>query len=252
MSDASAGLRRSASVMTRWPALIRCYAVLHRLGVSMPPRASLVRRSRRSGRGLVVSEALVPDAADHLAWDIAHLALQGEAHVGSAGEAEFQQLGVVGGDLHGEVHVDSQLLDQVDQLVQGVGQGEGNQGEPRFQDEDGRTAGAQRGRGDDGGQGDDGRRAVGGAHRPAAGPVPPGRERAVGLTGIASTAASAVIGEPGLQLGIERTDQPVKAVAHPGDCVTEIAALLVMRQKSQAARSLEADPGPPGRVGPVL
>ena len=49
-----------------------------------------------------------------------------------------------------------------------------------------------------------------------------------GLTGVASTAASAVIGELGLQLGIERTDQPVKAVAHPGGCVTEIAALLVM------------------------
>ena len=57
--------------------------------------------------------------------------------------------------------------------------------------------------------------AAGGAHRLAAGPVPPGRERAVGLTGIASTVVSAIIGEPGLQLGIERTDQPVKAVAHP-------------------------------------
>ena len=48
-----------------------------------------------------------------------------------------------------------------------------------------------------------------------AGPVPPGRGRAVGLTGVASTAASAVIGELGLQLGIERTDQPIQAVAHP-------------------------------------
>ena len=62
--------------------------------------------------------------AHHLAGKVADLALQREAHVGSAGEAEFQQLGVVGGDLHAEVHVDSQLLDQVDQLVQGVGQGD--------------------------------------------------------------------------------------------------------------------------------
>ena len=38
MSDAGAGLRRSALVMTRWPALVRCYAVLRWLGVCMPRR----------------------------------------------------------------------------------------------------------------------------------------------------------------------------------------------------------------------
>ena len=61
-------------------------------------------------QGLVVAEALVPDAANHLGGKVADLALQGEAHVWGAGEAEFQQLGVVGGDLHAEVHVDCQLL----------------------------------------------------------------------------------------------------------------------------------------------
>ena len=84
------------------------------------------------GKG-VVAEALVPDAANHLAGMVADLALQREAHVGSAGEAEFQQLGVVGGDLHGEVHVDPQLLDQVDQPLQGIGQGPlGDDGFPSF------------------------------------------------------------------------------------------------------------------------
>ena len=38
MADEGAGLRRSAVMMTRWPALVRCYAVLRWLGVCMPRR----------------------------------------------------------------------------------------------------------------------------------------------------------------------------------------------------------------------
>ena len=38
MADAGVGLRRSALVMTRSPALVRCYAVLCWLGVCMPRR----------------------------------------------------------------------------------------------------------------------------------------------------------------------------------------------------------------------
>ena len=38
MSDEGAGLRRSALVMTRWPDLVRCYAVLRWLGVCIPRR----------------------------------------------------------------------------------------------------------------------------------------------------------------------------------------------------------------------
>ncbi len=44
-------------------------------------------------RGVVVAEALVPDAADHLAGNVADLALQGEAHVGSAGEGQLHRGG---------------------------------------------------------------------------------------------------------------------------------------------------------------
>ena len=50
MSDEGAGLRRSALAMTRWPILVRCYAVLRWRGVCMPG-VSRVRRSRRSGTG---------------------------------------------------------------------------------------------------------------------------------------------------------------------------------------------------------
>ena len=38
MADEGVGLRRSALVMTRWPALVRRYAVLRWLGVCMPRR----------------------------------------------------------------------------------------------------------------------------------------------------------------------------------------------------------------------
>ncbi len=38
MSNEGAGLCRSALVMTRWPALVRCYAVLRWLGVCVPRR----------------------------------------------------------------------------------------------------------------------------------------------------------------------------------------------------------------------
>ena len=38
MADEGAGLHRSALVMTRSPALVRCYAVLRWLGVRMPRR----------------------------------------------------------------------------------------------------------------------------------------------------------------------------------------------------------------------
>ena len=38
MADEGVGSRRSALVMTRWPALVRCYAVLRWLGVRMPRR----------------------------------------------------------------------------------------------------------------------------------------------------------------------------------------------------------------------
>ena len=36
MADEGAGLRRSALLMTRWPVLVRCYAVLRWLGVCVP------------------------------------------------------------------------------------------------------------------------------------------------------------------------------------------------------------------------
>ena len=84
-------------------------------------------------QGLVVAQAIVPDAANDLGGNIPYLPLQGKAHVGSAGEVEFQQLGLVGDDLHAEDHVDPQLLDHVDQLVQGVSQGEfSDDGFPSF------------------------------------------------------------------------------------------------------------------------
>ena len=38
MADEGVGLRRSALVMTRSPALVRCYAVLRWLGVCVPRR----------------------------------------------------------------------------------------------------------------------------------------------------------------------------------------------------------------------
>ena len=38
MADEGAGLHRSALLMTRWPALVRCYAMLRWLGVCMPRR----------------------------------------------------------------------------------------------------------------------------------------------------------------------------------------------------------------------
>ena len=38
MADEGAGLHRSALVMTRSPALVRCYAVLRWLGVCVPRR----------------------------------------------------------------------------------------------------------------------------------------------------------------------------------------------------------------------
>ena len=38
MADEGVGLRRSALVMTRWPALVRCYAILRWLGVCVPRR----------------------------------------------------------------------------------------------------------------------------------------------------------------------------------------------------------------------
>ena len=38
MADEGVGLRRSALVMTRSPALVRCYAVLRWLGVCAPRR----------------------------------------------------------------------------------------------------------------------------------------------------------------------------------------------------------------------
>ena len=38
MADEGAGLHRSAWVMTRSPALVRCYAVLRWLGVCVPRR----------------------------------------------------------------------------------------------------------------------------------------------------------------------------------------------------------------------
>ena len=76
------------------PTVVRCYALLRWLGVCSPgvSRADRLRSRRRNGTGVVVAEALVPDAAHHLAGKVADLALQREAHVGSAGEAEFQQL----------------------------------------------------------------------------------------------------------------------------------------------------------------
>ena len=135
MADEGAGLRRRALVMTCSPALVRCYALLRWLGVCSPgvSRADRLRSRRRSGTGLVVAETLVPDMAHHLAGNGAHLALHREAHVGSAGEGQLHQLGLIGGDLHAEVNVDPQLLDQVDQLVQGVGQGEfSDDGFPSF------------------------------------------------------------------------------------------------------------------------
>ena len=84
-------------------------------------------------RGVVVAETLVPDVAHHLAGKVADLALHREAHVGSAGEGQLHQLGLIGGDLHAEVHVDPQLLDHVDQPLQGVAQGPlGDDGFPSF------------------------------------------------------------------------------------------------------------------------
>ena len=38
MADEGVGLRRSALLMTRSPALVRCYAVLRWLGVCVPRR----------------------------------------------------------------------------------------------------------------------------------------------------------------------------------------------------------------------
>ena len=53
MPDEGAGLRRSALVMTRWPTLVRYYAVLWWLGVSMPRRvprrSSQIASSERYG-----------------------------------------------------------------------------------------------------------------------------------------------------------------------------------------------------------
>ena len=66
-------------------------------------------------RGFVVAEALVPDAAHYLAGNITYLPLQEDACVGSAGEGEFHQLGLVGGDLHAEVHIGPELIDHDDQ-----------------------------------------------------------------------------------------------------------------------------------------
>ena len=46
MADEGVGLRRSALVMTRWPALVRCYAVLRWLGVCVPRRVPRQAESR--------------------------------------------------------------------------------------------------------------------------------------------------------------------------------------------------------------
>ena len=134
MADEGAGLRRRALVMTRPPSLgVTPCCAGSECAAPACPEPIVSDRVAGAVRGLVVAETLVPDAANHLAGNGAHLALQREAHVGSAGEVEFQQLGLVGDDLHAEDHVDPQLLDHVDQLVQGVSQGEfSDDGFPSF------------------------------------------------------------------------------------------------------------------------
>ena len=105
MSDEGAGLRRSALVMTRWPALVK---VLRRATLARSVHAPACPASdgvAGAVQGVVVAQALVPDAANHLAGKVANLALQGEAHVGSAGEGELQQLGLIGGDRHSQARV---------------------------------------------------------------------------------------------------------------------------------------------------
>ena len=59
MSGEGAGLRRSALVMTRCPALVRCCAVLRWLGVCMPRRVPRQTEVAGAVRGLVIAETFV-------------------------------------------------------------------------------------------------------------------------------------------------------------------------------------------------
>ena len=80
---------------------------------------------------LVVPQVLVPDTANDLGGNGADLPLQRKADVWGAGEGQLNQLGPIGGDLNAKVSVGPELLDQIDQLVQGVGQGQlGDDGFP--------------------------------------------------------------------------------------------------------------------------
>ena len=55
---------------------------------------------------LVVAQALVPKAADHLGRNVPDLPTQRKSHVWSTGEGELYQLGIIGGDLHVKVGIE--------------------------------------------------------------------------------------------------------------------------------------------------